>query len=61
MREPDEKTDPALLPNGTMAIVQHQDLLRLGIKGDDGVWRDKNGQVLETEKMCTVLSLRLPK
>ena len=59
MTEPDQNPDLAMLPTGTMAIVQNQCLLCLGVKGDDGVWRDKNGQVLETGKILTVLSLRV--
>ena len=56
MPEQDENLDPALLPNGTMAIVQHRGILCLGVKGGDGVWRDKNGLLLQIEKIVSVLS-----
>jgi hypothetical protein len=59
MTEPDENFEPAL-PSGAVAIVQDQGLLCLGVKGDDGVWRDKHGRVLEVERIVSVLSPRLP-
>ena len=52
------ENDELALPNGTMAIVQHKDLLCLGIKGDDGVWRDKYGCVLALRKIVSVFSAR---
>ena len=61
MTEPGENPDPALLPIGAIAIVQDQGLMCLGVKGDDGLWRDKHGRVLNIEQIVSVLSPRLPK
>ena len=55
MPKPADNYEPAV-PNGTVAIFQHEDLLCLGIKGDDGVWRDKYGCVLAPRKIVSVFS-----
>jgi hypothetical protein len=45
-----------LLPIGTEAIVLCDDYLCLGLKHSDGLWRDKQGQVLEVDRVEGILS-----
>jgi hypothetical protein len=56
MHKWNENSDPVAQPIGTVAIVEHLGLLCVGLKGDDGTWRDGRGRILTVGKIVEVIS-----
>jgi hypothetical protein len=58
MHERDKNSGPGVaLPIGTVAIVQQQRLRCVGIKDDDGRWKDTSGCILAIERIVETLFL----
>ena len=52
-----ERADQDALPSGTVAMVKYRGRRWVGIKGDDGRWRDSRRRILAIERIIGTLFL----
>ena len=55
MRKRDVNSEAVALPPGSVAVLQHRGVLRVGLKGDNGMWRDTHGRFLMVEGVVEVI------